>query len=184
MNKGYVGMRPLVPSAEREQTMQRRYSVISLLGTVLAVLALTGSVTAGQQVPFKAQGSGVVTITGPGPSPPYLTWSVIGERYVGTHLGRYTPAGGGLLNAATGAWTGDFTWTAANGDKLFVTAVGQFLDLFHWVGDYTIVGGTGRFHGATGSVTQTGEFALPAGSSPDPYADVWEGTISSPGSNK
>ena len=49
----------------------------------------------------------------------------------------------------------------------------------------TVVGGTGRFQGATGHYTQRITFSNTPGSMPIvSYTDVLEGTISSPGSNK
>jgi hypothetical protein len=106
-----------------------------------------------------------------------------------THLGHYTVVGrDGLLNPVTGAWTGHYTWIAANGDEVSTFATGQLVVLPNgddgWVADYTIEGGTGRFAGATGSFHQVGDFLAPISISPRPFSVVWEGTISSPGSKK
>jgi hypothetical protein len=90
-----------------------------------------------------SDGSGVLSLTG-----------------VGGHLGRWTGQGS-IDNFAIDA-VGDriaasctATLTAANGDQLFVS-VSVSLDLTTRVGEETVTftGGTGRFAGASGSVTQ------------------------------
>ena len=69
--------------------------------------------------------------------------------------------------------------TAANGDVLFVTFVGFGIDETHGGGNMTIVGGTGRFQGATGHYTQLITFSDPPGTQHSvSYTDVLEGTIS------
>jgi hypothetical protein len=73
-----------------------------------------------------------------------------------SHLGRFTVVGDITLNLATATGSGSGTYTAANGDVLSVTSVGQavvaagFATVTETV---TITGGTGRFAGATGTLT-------------------------------
>jgi hypothetical protein len=75
--------------------------------------------------------------------------------------------------------------TAANGDVLFVTFEGfPGEGENQGRGEMTIVGGTGRFQGATGEYTQDITFSAPPGTESVDYTDVLEGTISSPGSNR
>jgi len=70
------------------------------------------------------------------------------------HLGRYAAQFNGTVNVLDGTGTGNFTFTAANGDQLFATFLGL------GVGDpiasitetLTITGGTGRFAGASGTL--------------------------------
>lgn len=73
-----------------------------------------------------------------------------------SHLGRFTTVANITLNLATATGSGTVTYTAANGDMLSGTAVGQavigagFATVTETV---TITGGTGRFAGATGTFT-------------------------------
>jgi hypothetical protein len=78
-----------------------------------------------------------------------------------THLGRYDMRLVHQLNVNTLAFTGYTEWTAANGDRLYTTFVGQAYptDDPAWVTfdvTHTITGGTGRFKRATGSFEGVG----------------------------
>jgi hypothetical protein len=163
--------------------MKQRFYGIRLLITAMAALALSGPARAGEQVPFKGRTSGVVTVTDV--SFPFVTATVVGEG-VATHLGRFTLTAQSVVDVslpgapAAGSWT----LTAANGDQLFVTFVAVGIAPNVGRGDFTIVGGTGRFEGATGSYTQIIAFASDPTLGPTAYTDVLEGTISSPGSNQ
>ena len=75
-----------------------------------------------------------------------------------THLGRFTGSYEDVVDLATVSSTGLFAFTAANGDQLFTTTVGRedrFTppNISHVTVTATIAGGTGRFAGATGSLT-------------------------------
>jgi hypothetical protein len=74
-----------------------------------------------------------------------------------TYLGRYTEHVTMQINIPTMSSTGAATFTAANGDTLLSTVVGQATRTgpteLSIVELYTITGGTGRFAGATGSFT-------------------------------
>jgi len=85
-----------------------------------------------------------------------------------THLGRFTAASEDTVNIATAQSTGTFNLTAADGDRIFTTTAGhetgfQPPNVSFVTQTATIVGGTGRFAGATGSFTvkivQTIDFA-------------------------
>src|SRR5688572_2145554 len=102
----------------KERTMKQRLYGISLLVAILAALALSGPVTAGEQVPFKGKESGVLTQTGF--SFPFATFSVVGQGEA-SHVGRFTLTGQVAINVIFGDATGVFTLTAANGDMLFLT---------------------------------------------------------------
>jgi hypothetical protein len=163
----------------KEQTMKQRLYGIRLLAAVLATLALSGPATAGKQVPFKGRSSGVVTAVGFDPVAGIAYFHLEGEGQA-THLGRFTVTGDVAVDVATGTPQGTWTLTAANGDQLFL-AMGR-RGIF---GAFTVVGGTGRFQGATGYYEQIITFAVPLGTADIiAYTDVLEGTISSPGSNK
>ena len=75
-----------------------------------------------------------------------------------THLGRFTAKIAEVVDMLTATGKGTFDFTAANGDQLFTTTSGaedQFIppDTSHVTMVATIVGGTGRFAGATGTFT-------------------------------
>lgn len=87
-----------------------------------------------------------------------------------------------VADVVTGIATGPWTLTSANGDMLFVNFVGYRIDPTHGGGDMTIVGGTGRFEGATGHYTQHITSSSTPGSLPTiSYTDMLEGVISRPG---
>lgn len=162
--------------------MKQRQYRFSALAAVLAMLTLSVPATAGEQVPFKGQSSGVVKTVGFDP--------VAGIVYVhgegtgtATHLGYFTVTGDVQIHLpAPGIVLGTYTLTAANGDKIFLTMGGRGIDSTHGLGNFLVIGGTGRFQGATGNYQQIITFA--AG---DPstaavaYTEVFEGTISSGG---
>jgi hypothetical protein len=74
-----------------------------------------------------------------------------------TYLGRYTEHVVMQINLPTMSSTGTATFTAANGDTLSASVVGQATrtgpTTLSIVEVYTITGGTGRFADATGSFT-------------------------------
>jgi hypothetical protein len=99
---------------------------------------------------FTAADQGVVV-------PPSLLVQGTGEGNA-THLGRFTMTFAAVADLATPTATGTFTFTAANGDQLLTTFVGNAADLIEpgvvsFTETLTIVGGTGRFYGATGTFT-------------------------------
>ena len=77
-----------------------------------------------------------------------------------THLGRTQFYGEQDINLAAGVQSGWRTLTAANGDQLYFTHTGTSMPagpgLVSFVAQMTIVGGTGRFAGATGAAQGTG----------------------------
>ena len=74
-------------------------------------------------------------------------------------LGRYTVSYSVEVNLLTNAGTGAVAeFIAANGDSLFAQGSGQAAEtgtpgVFNVVENYTITGGTGRFAGASGTIT-------------------------------
>ena len=161
--------------------MKQRLYRFRALAAVLAALTLSGPATAGEQVPFKGQSSGVVTTVGFDPVAGIVYVHGVGEGEA-THLGHFSVTGDVKIHLATGIVLGTYTLTAANGDMLFLTMSGGGTDPTHGFGTFTFVGGTGRFQGATGSYQQTIAFAaqgLPGTSQTIPYTEVLEGTISS-----
>ena len=72
-----------------------------------------------------------------------------------TYLGRYTEHVVMTINIPTLSSTGTATFTAANGDTLTTSVIGQATrtgpTALSIVEDYTVTGGTGRFTDATGT---------------------------------
>ena len=129
----------------------KRYTKIRTLMPVLFLLLATISASAIER-PFALNGTGVATLitdesgnllggvaTGSGTATHLGQWTVIGNV-------KYTPDNGVLRSS------GDATITAANGDKLQLQIDG-ILEPLAAVdqGVFHIVGGTGRFEGASGT---------------------------------
>jgi hypothetical protein len=159
--------------------MKQRLYWFSVLATLLTALTLSApAMAAGKQVPFKGRSSGVVTTAGFDPVAGVAYTRVEGEGQA-THLGRFTVTADVAVAVATGIPQGTWTLTAANGDMLFLAMGGHGIDDTHGFGFFTVVGGTGRFEGATGSYEQIITFAVPLGTSDSiPYTDVLTGRIS------
>jgi len=165
--------------------MKERLYGFSVLAAVLAALTLSGPpTTAGQQVPFKGWSSGVVVTDDQCVSSSLdgacISTSLDGEGEA-THLGHFMVTAHVVVDLVADTVTGSWMLTAANGDVLFVTFVGFGIDPTHGGGDMTIVGGTGRFQGATGHYRQLITFSAPQTGTPHSsvsYTDVLEGTIS------
>ena len=129
----------------------KRFTKIRTLLPVLFLLLRTIPVSAAER-PFALSGTGVATLivneagmpigaipTGSGTATHLGQWTVTGNV-------KYTPDANGVLHSS-----GDATITASNGDKVQIQiegvldpVAGMDQGLFH------IVGGTGRFEGATG----------------------------------
>jgi hypothetical protein len=74
-----------------------------------------------------------------------------------TELGRFTASWHREISNVDGSQTASYEYVAANGDALWIESVGQ-ADMsiapdVHVLEIGTIIGGTGRFSGATGRVT-------------------------------
>lgn len=121
--------------------------------------------------PFKGNAEGTITDVSAGPEGVALGGFASGHA---TQLGLYTREEQLLLNPATGAFTGEIVFTAADGDELHCTLAGNFISATDAIGVYTITGGTGRFAQASG----TAEFfaSLPDGIH---YTVEFEGSLDS-----
>ena len=105
---------------------------------------------------FSGETSGVVNCP---PTCPPTTLTVGGsEEGTATHLGRFSAAFVERVDIVTATGAGTIDFTAANGDHLFATTVGEEegfvppnISSIRQVA--TVTGGTGRFTGATGSFT-------------------------------
>ncbi len=129
----------------------KRFTKIRTLMPILFLLLGTIPVSAAER-PFALSGSGVATLitneagmpigaipTGSGTATHLGQWTVTGNV-------KYTPDANGVLHSS-----GDATITASNGDKVQIQIEGV-LDPVAGMdqGIFHIVGGTGRFEGATG----------------------------------
>jgi hypothetical protein len=144
---------------------------------LLAVLSLACPVLAGEQVPFKGSLDGDVTITPL--DPPFVSVDIDAGGNA-THLGQFTLDIPHVVNRANGTAEGTYEFTAANGDTLIAEFTGQAMrvapGVLYIVENATIIGGTGRFAGATGSFTCERLFDTVAGTT----IGSFEGTISMP----
>ena len=114
---------------------------------LIALLSTTATVGFASDVPFKGWANGEITVFSPGPTGISITAVAEGNA---THLGRYTREEHLLVDPNTGAFTGDVTFTAADGSELTATITGQ-LTATGAEGSYTFTGGSGRFADAAGS---------------------------------
>jgi hypothetical protein len=126
-----------------------RLARFGALAVLLASL-VTGVAYAvvGQQVPLKGTAAGSVVDVTPTPEGVLLTINASGNA---TQLGHFNRVEQLLLDPSTGTFTGSIVFVAANQDELHVTMVGGFISATTAVGSYSVVGGTGRFVGASGS---------------------------------
>ena len=144
-------------------TKSIRQTGVRVFGLAVSMLLL-GMVNAksapDKMVPFEAHVIGHISVDSDG-----VMWSH--EVGIGTHLGKYTE----LVNITTG----EVTITAANGDHIF----GWLTFISATEGEVEILGGTGRFDGATGYYSVT---VSPINS--DTIAAELSGWISNVGSAK
>ena len=127
------------------------------LTAMLLAAALTNSVAADKEVPFRGSLQAVELFDVQFPTL-FVDASGSGNA---THLGRFTTAYDEVVDLLTLTSTGFAHFLAANGDSLFTETVSpnppQFPapDVISFVVTHTITGGTGRFAGATGSFNET-----------------------------
>ena len=164
-----------------------KLNVSKTLGLALGCVALGlgAPLRAGEQVPFKGNFNPLILSATPlDATHVRLDIDVHAQA---THLGKARGPAFLILDVTTFSFVGQTTWTAANGDSVFIPFAGQFspsttpgvLDV---VETFEVEGGTGRFEGATGSglITGRADAATLAPLAPPEFV----GTISSPGSLK
>ena len=152
---------------------------IALALAAFAVLSLAGPVAAGEQVPFKGSLEGDVTVTPL--TPPYVQVDVDATGNA-THLGQFSLDIPHKVNRSNMTAIGSYEFTAANGDTVFAAFTGlatptAIPGVLYIEETAVILGGTGRFAGATGSFTVERLYDTIAGTT----IGSFEGTISSPG---
>ena len=160
--------------------MKQRSYALSIVATLLAVLVGSTPVTAGEAVPFKARSGGITTDLGFDP-----VRMVVHVRQTGkgqaTHLGNVNVIGNFEVDVITNILSGTEVMTAANGDVLLIRIENGHATTGPTAAEATgrIIGGTGRFQGATGLLKITVNFAVaPPSPDPIPYTDALEGAIS------
>jgi hypothetical protein len=90
---------------------------------------------------------------------------------IATHTGASEFDSTFCCNPNTGECVGTAKITAANGDEIHLTLTHFFSPVTgDWTQNETIIGGTGRFEGATGSGSSSGT-STPTGQ----FSDTWEG---------
>jgi hypothetical protein len=159
--------------------MKQRVYGFRVLASVLAALILNVPATAGEDVPFKARLAGIITDLGADPVRNVVYLHGVGKGQA-THLGSFTVDVTREIDLTGGPGRGIWVCTAANGDMLLlVGAGGGGTGPNTAAGTLRIVGGTGRFQGATGLLQLAITFAIaPPTSEPNPFTAVLEGTIS------
>ena len=101
-----------------------------------------------------------------------------------SQIGRFTYVLNATVNLLTGSGGGVFLLVFSNGDVIHGSFSGQGGPMGHVIETLTINGGTGRFQGATGSLTfdrMIDQSTLPAFES---HSGTVKGTISTPASTK
>lgn len=136
-------------------------------------------------VPFIADFTGTYVYVGPNEKcgAPYVVQVIVDFEGNATHLGKMT-GNFAFCVEADGTYGETVAYmVAANGDTLFVACAGKVIEgrmedhptnvNSYWRDPFEILGGTGRFEGATGSGT-TDDF----NNTEDPYSHhYWRGTI-------
>jgi hypothetical protein len=159
---------------------QLRFLTLLLMAVTLLAFA-PQSARAGSQVPFNAGFSGEFTTEFVPPSSLRVLVTAWGNA---THLGVSSAVTTDeLVSLEDGSGTATFTLTGANQDTVVLATTFQVTVTpggFTADGDYTVIGGSGRFSGATGS-----GLAVASGVNTGPTTGVgsltFAGTISSPG---
>ena len=165
----------------------RNFNVLNrfVLALGCAAFCFNAPVRADEQVPFKGRFDFTVLSSTPVDAT-HFRFDVLVNIHA-TLLGKAQGPAYFILDVTTLSYVGETTWTAADGDAIFSTFAGQFVPsgtpgVLDNVETGEIVGGTGRFEGATGPIIAAGQVdadtLLPLG--PVPFV----GTISSPGSLK
>jgi len=150
----------------------RRFVGLGLIAAGVFAGALLAQ--AKDMVPYHSKTIGYMQMLPDGSGP-----VAIAETGIGTHIGNFDLTG--AIDEESGYFL--FTVTAANGDKLFGAIVGGSENTV----ELAILGGTGRFKGATGHITATVTVdSIPVSLSPLilVYKATTTGEISTVGSSK
>jgi hypothetical protein len=170
---------PLYRKPTRRDVMKRRRFAASLALAVVAVGGLANPVAAGEQVPFRGSLEGERVAFVPFV---YAELHITGNA---TQLGQYELVIKANLGPGADVATGTFEFVAANGDTLTGEFIGhrfptEIPGVNAFVETAIILGGTGRFAGATGGF-QTARTAWLSDTGTLVTVGDFEGTISAPG---
>ncbi len=133
----------------KEENMMKQFFGKVMFGLALiALFSMMSTVGFAARARFKGSAEAEIISVVPGPTGVFMTAVAEGNA---THLGKFTREEHILLNPETGAFTGDVTFTAADGSQLTATINGQFTSAATALGGYTFTGGTGRFADTTGN---------------------------------
>ena len=163
---------------------RRRSWMAAALVIVLAAFCLPALALAGSQVPFKGSDTGDFSLGGSCGTNAFVV-DIDGEG-TATHVGRYTYEAHECFNVVTLLYSGTFTLTAANGDRIYGAYSGEVtltsdpaVALYEQAA--ALQGGTGRFAGATGELAIDGVARFTSGTGGD-YTQNLSGAVSSVGS--
>lgn len=125
--------------------MRRSTLTLVMAMATVAVLGLTHSTAAAEELPFYAAEDTAAWVGYEGSS---QVWVGAGT---GTHVGQFATLTYVHVKGSSGKAEGITEMTAADGDVLYVEHQSTWdWGGARWVGIYQIVGGTGRFEGASG----------------------------------
>ena len=154
-------------------------AAVILIAAWVIGFGMTPAYAASHQVPFSASYAGAISFASNG------VWLLNGNG-IATHMGRSANAGYLVFTAVPVDCTGGVpsdnheTLTAANGDTLAIVshdvACPAGPNLYKGSGIWEVLGGTGRFTGATGGGTFVGYADL----NQETFRFQWTGTISAP----
>ena len=151
----------------------------AIVAAAALALTLAGPVSAGDQVPFRGALVGSATTTPLGGPIVAVQLEATGTA---THLGRFSLEAPHIVDQATLTGVGTLVLTAANGDTLTADFVGTARlvepPIVAITETATVIGGTGRFAGATGTIQVERVFNHATGATTGSFA----GWISTPGS--
>jgi hypothetical protein len=142
----------------------RRVSAVSILLTLVLVACADSSTAPPTQFAMAAtpfRGGCELVIQPPEPISPGVVRQIdIGDCRI-SHLGRATFISDKIINFAAATQTIQGTYIAANGDLLYANGAGTSQVVapgrIAFQGIVVFEGGTGRFAGASGTATMTGE---------------------------
>jgi hypothetical protein len=163
--------------------MKRFRLAFAVALSVVAIPALAGPVAADEQVPFEGRLDGVAAVSPVPGGPPTLVDALVTATGNATQLGKFALTVPHRVDRSTlpPRASGFYYFTAANGDEVCAEFNGYSMptetpNVLAIVETATIIGGTGRFAGATGSFTAYRLFDRVALTT----TGYFEGTISSP----
>jgi hypothetical protein len=153
---------------------------IVVLALTLGQAALANPAFGAENVPFKGSDRGGFELPG-ACAGGTLEEVVIGGTGRATQLGAYTYTATECFDAASGAFAGSATLTAANGDAMTGTYQGQVSgtddpNVIAYEEELELTGGTGRFAGAAGTLQVAGVANLLTLK----YSQTLTGTVSRP----